>query len=407
MSCSVRILIVSGAALSRNPRVVKEAGTLADAGFSVTVLTLRNHAGAEQHDRELLAGAQFNRIALDVAPVPGAAALPVFWRRARSAVARRLARWTGWPSIHTIGPADELLGLARRQPADLVIGHTELGLWVAAQLLAEGRNVAADFEDWHSEDLPPSDRVGRPVSLLALVERALLHGARFTTTTSMALAGALHAHFGGRRPEVITNSFPLPAECHAGPTDGAPAFFWFSQTLGSGRGLEEFLAAWRLMKESSRLILLGEDRAGYRQALLSALPEARRAAVRFMELVPPARLPAVIAAQDIGLALESTVSRSRDLTITNKILQYLNAGLAIVATGTAGQREVFAHDPSIGLLLDFGDAAALARQLDAMVGNRAALADRRRAARRLAESIYCWEKESPKLLGLVEGALKQ
>ncbi len=401
-----RILIVSGAALSRNPRVVKEAGALAESGHAVTVLTLRNHPAAEEHDRELLAGARFSRITLDVAPVPGAPVLPVFWRRARSSLARRLARWTGRSSIETIGPGGELLRVARRQTADLVIGHTELGLWVAAQLLAEGRKIAADFEDWHSEDLPPADRVGRPVRLLAEVERALLRDASYTTTTSLALARALHQQGGGKEPAVVTNSFPLQPDFRPGSPGSRPAFFWFSQTLGPGRGLEEFLAAWQMTKAPGRLVVLGEDRAGYRESLLATLPSSRRTAVQFLDLVPPARLPSLIAQHDVGLALESSATRSRDLTITNKILQYLNAGLAVVATPTAGQREVLSHDATAGLLVDFRAPAAAARQLDILIGERAALAASQRAARRLAETVYCWEKEAPKLLSLVGAALQ-
>jgi len=45
-----------------------------------------------------------------------------------------------------------------------------------------------------------------------------------------------------------------------------------------------------------------------------------------------------IAEHDIGFAGEMPHCRSRDLTVTNKILQYLLAGLAVVASGTAGQR---------------------------------------------------------------------
>lgn len=237
------ILIVSGAALSRNPRVLKEATTLAEAGHEVTVLTLRNHAAAEDFDSAIMATARFKRIVVDVASAPGASPAGVFMRRLRAAVARRVAGLFKRESIETIGPGGELLAIARKQPADLVIGHTEVGLWVAAQLLAEGRKVAADIEDWHSEDLPPEDRVGRPVRLLRETERRLLKKGAYATTTSAALAQALQKDAGSTLPSVVGNTFPLQTDPRQPPPNNPAVFFWFSQTLGPGRGLEDFLAA--------------------------------------------------------------------------------------------------------------------------------------------------------------------
>ena len=81
-------------------------------------------------------------------------------------------------------------------------------------------------------------------------------------------------------------------------------------------------------------------------------------------------------------------------------------GLAIVASDTAGQREVLARSPDAGLILPrAADATEHARLLDHLLADRAALDLRRRAARELAERHYCWEQESPRLLALVERAL--
>jgi len=273
------------------------------------------------------------------------------------------------------------------------------------RLLAEGRRVAADIEDWHSEDLLPHERSYRPLGLLRTDEAALLKTATYTTTTSHALSDALHARYGGRKPAVVTNSFPLSEADLARPSGDAPSFFWFSQTTGPGRGLELFLSAWARTTRPSHVSLLGEVHPEYAQKLLTRLPPSFRERVRFLPLVPPAELPRVIAGHDIGLALEQSFIVNRDLTITNKILQYLNAGLAVVASSTAGQREVLGHAPDAGLLVDLHETTRLASQLDNLLSDPTALSRSRRAARRLAESRYCWERESPRLLNLVATAL--
>jgi glycosyltransferase involved in cell wall biosynthesis len=399
-----RILIVTNGPLCRNPRPLKEAETLGRAGYDVTVLTVRNQVAAEAHDRALLQGAPFRREVIDMIRGYGVRGSTIFRRRLKLWLARQAASW-GLPTIHVLGPIGSLLRRARRIPADLIIVHNEAPHWVGVQLMKEGRCVAADIEDWHSEDLLPEDRLQRPLSRIRAVEHALLTRARYVTTTSNALAGALQARYGGRYPEVISNSFPLQPDPHRGAPGQPPAFFWFSQTLGPGRGLELFLAAWRQTRQPSRLALLGQPTPGYDDRLLRRLPAGWRSRVSFLPLVPTAELPGVIARHDVGLALEQPFIVNRNLTITNKILQYLNAGVAIVASDTAGQREVLAQRPEAGEIVEMHETTRLAETLDRLLADRAALARRQTGARKLAEDVYCWEREAPRLLALVTRAV--
>lgn len=400
MSKPPTVLILTNGHPCRNPRPVKEAHALAEAGFDVTLMHVANHAPSVPRDRELLEGASFRVAAVDLLPDSGARSLFV---RIRTALARRLNR-AGANRIEALGPAPELLAAARRHPADLTIAHNEISHWAGIRLMRAGRRVAADIEDWHSEDLLPEARAGRPLRALRAQERALLGSAAYVTTTSESLASALHASLGGRLPAVITNAFPLqpPPGSSVG---GVPALFWFSQTIGPGRGLEAFVAGWRLSTARSRLVLLGEVSDGYRSHLLDLATPARAGDIEFLPLVPAAALPGLIARHDVGLALEDATIRNRDLTITNKILQYLNAGLAVLASPTAGQREVLSRSPESGMIVELAEAGRLASDLDAFLGDRGRLESRRRAARELAESHYCWEREAPRLVGLVRDAL--
>ena len=375
------------------------------AGYEVTVLTVRNHAASEPIDAEILRTAPFRRVTVDLLPGYGESGARVWVRRLRQWLARKAAVQLHAPTMESLGPAAALLQRARTHTADLTIVHNEVPHWVGTQLLAEGRRVAADIEDWHSEDLLPADRRGRPLDRIRQVEQTLLQRAAYTSTTSQALADALHARYGGPRPSVIGNAFPLQPDPRLGPPGQPPTMFWFSQTLGPGRGLEAFLAGWQLTRQPSRLALLGQPHAGYAEALLASLPSTRRAQVSFLPLVPPAELPSVIARHDLGLALEQPAIVNRDLTITNKILQYLNAGLAVVATDTAGQREVLTRAPGAGLLLSTEESAGIVAQLDTVLADRARLAEMQVAARRAAVETYCWEKEEPRLLRLVAQAL--
>ena len=398
MISSARILIVSPGNPCRNPRPVKEADTLGRAGFDVTLLTPQDDVGLAGEDKTLCMAAPFRHET--VKPIRRSLQRYLTW------LARRMVP-LGIESIGSLGASAALLQRVRIHNSDLTIVHNEIPHWIGVRLLHEGRRIAADLEDWHSEDLRPTDRRHRPLRLLRQIERTLLSKAAYTSTTSDALAEGMHARYGGNRPQVITNSFPLQPTPFPRQSNDPPVFFWFSQTIGPGRGLELFLAAWILTRRPSRLVLLGETSRNYESLLLAPLPQNFRDRIAFHPLVPPVELPSLIAAHDIGLALEERHIINRDLTITNKILQYLNAGLAIVASDTAGQREVFSKNPGIGLLIKTQDNAALGRALDELISEPGRLLDCQRTARHLAETHYHWEREGPRLVEIVKEALKK
>ena len=395
-----RILIISPGSPCRNPRPVKEAETLGRAGHDVTLLTVFESAALSEQERTLTTGAPYRHEVVDH-DVSSTARL---WRRIRRRLAVKSTE-LGLESLHALGHAGSLHRRATEIPADLTIVHNELPHWIGCDLLDQDRRVAADFEDWHSEDLLPAERGGRPLQHMRENERRLLRDTAYTSTTSGALSQALTARYGGSSPLVLTNSFPLQPAPRAGSAGEPPAFFWFSQTVGPGRGLEEFCAAWAQTTQPSRLVLLGQVRSGYDQLLLSLLPAAFRSRISFLPMVAPGDLPGVIACHDIGLALEQAFIVNRDLTITNKILQYLNAGLAVVASDTAGQREVLAHAPGSGILAHLERPTELTAQLDSLLADRPRLAAMAATARRAAETTYCWEKEAPKLIARVALAL--
>lgn len=400
-----RILILSSGPLCRNPRVFKEACALGFAGYDVTVLTVAYSDVEEAQDAALLAHAPFRKDVVDLVPRPHPVRkLRRFARRASALLARRLLA-TGLLDAHTLGPVTGLARRARALPWDLLIAHTELPMVIACRLLAEGRPVAVDIEDWHSRDLLASDSRHRPIKLLRTTEAFLMRHALSVTTTSEAMADALQTSYGGPRPIVVRNVFPLQPSTLLPRSTTPPGFFWFSQTTGPGRGLEEFLAAWNLSLQPSRLTLLGNVNPAYQERLIELTSPQRRSALTFSPLIPPGELPDQIARHDIGLSLEPFEPANKNLTASNKIFQYLNAGLAVLATGTAGQREVAAAAPGACEIIDLATPPALAARLDSLLSSPERLHSMAIAARHAAETSLSWEHEAPRLLSSITKAL--
>ena len=403
-----KILILTSAHLCRNPRVVKEATTLGAAGYDVTVMSTSVQQRFEQMDRELMRGLPFKRLVIDYAADTMSARLADFVQRGATWAARRLCRGLKIETAQALGPASALLRLARGFPADLTIVHTEIPIWAAQHLIHDGRRVAVDVEDWYSEDLLYADRQSRPLRILRHAEEFALRHAAYTSATSQSMADALSAAFGCPPPVVIRNTFPLQAGArtdHPAP-QGIPSFIWFSQTIGPGRGLELFFAAWARTQHPSRVYLLGDERPGYREKLLNRLPPARRGDLHFIPLVTPEQLPVKLTEFDIGLALEPIWPLNRNITISNKIFQYMNAGLAVVSSSTAGQVEVMRAAPECGLLITAHETGEYAQKLDTLLGDPRRLRATQLAARAAAEREFCWERDTPRLLAAVERALR-
>jgi glycosyltransferase involved in cell wall biosynthesis len=396
------IVVIAAGHVCRNPRVAKEAATLAASGYDVTVLGVKAIRSAERLDAAMLAAGGYRReIAIDLT----ARTLSSFTQRLRTKLARAGTRCVGRQSSEALGPSQRLLRSARALNPDLVIAHGEAGLWAGWRLIREGFRVAVDFEDWYSEDLPEADRMRRPIRLLKRLEREALRMAKYTTTTSVALSAAMQAEYGGTKSGVITNSFPLGpvSEVNTNPGTRPLSMIWFSQTVGPHRGLEEFFALWSRCRVEARLNLMGTVQDGFEARLRGMLSAEKNAALQFLPSVPPWELPGVLARHDVGLALERPFCPNKDLTITNKILQYLNAGLAVAATETEGQREVLAHSGEAGIFINSGRGGTPA-EMERLLSDPVALARAKRAARELAETRYCWERETPHLLELVAGA---
>jgi glycosyltransferase involved in cell wall biosynthesis len=181
---------------------------------------------------------------------------------------------------------------------------------------------------------------------------------------------------------------------------------WYSQTLGPGRGLDELLSALALLDHPAELHLRGKVSPGYLAHVRDRVPAAWRDRVFIHDLVPNDQLLSRIAEHDIGLALEARDPPSRDLTVTNKILHYLLAGLPVVASNTAGQSEVAEHAPGAVRLYESGSADSLAGALDELLSSPAARASAREAALDASRRHFCWEVQAPILLQSVHAAMR-
>lgn len=398
-----RVAIVTNGHFCTSPRVWREADALAAAGFEVAVIGVSFDPRQAALDREMAAGRAWrHHVAEDLT----GGGLRWVWRRAQTRAARTVLD-AGLELPHALTyAAPSLLRAARAEAADLTIVHLEAGLWVGTRLLTAGARVGVDIEDWHSEnDAGAGWDTRRERACLARLERTVLRGAAHATTTSDALAAALAAAYGVPPPLTLYNSCPTRPLVPAHPAK-ALRFVWFSQTLGPGRGIEHLCAALPQVAGDWEVELRARASDQARRWLHGLLPAALRTRVRVEPLVPPDQLPTVVGGHDVGLALESRDWKSRDLTVTNKICEYLQCGLRVVASDTAGQREILARVPAGGDVYTAGDVSELAAVLSGVVARRDAIRADRARLHGVANQVLAYEHQAQRLVASVHAAIR-
>ncbi|ALF54338.1 glycosyl transferase family 1 [Nostoc piscinale CENA21] len=400
-----KILILIGGHLCTAPRPQKEAEALANAGHDVTVCGFWFDPDLVERDRLLIANKKWQ-----FAPIIDFQPSQRFnnWAvRLQARLAKEKFQRFGIFSPELLGyGAKAMLKVALKSRADLTIVHSELGLWVGNKLLDQGFKVGVDFEDWFSEDLLPEARVSRPIEQLKTLESRLAKECTYCLTTSHALADALAKAYNAPKPTVIYNVFPLSERSQIDHQKrdrcnlNLPSVHWFSQTIGPGRGLETLFQALPYINIPLEIHLRGNYPESSRQWLEPLIPEQWRELLFIHPTVPNNELLSRIAEHDIGLALERSDIPSRNLTVTNKLFQYLQAGLAVIATDTDGQREILSQNSAIGRLIT-NNPIELAQAINDLLKDSNTLNTTKLASLEIFKEKFIWEQQLDKLLQLM------
>jgi glycosyltransferase involved in cell wall biosynthesis len=120
---------------------------------------------------------------------------------------------------------------------------------------------------------------------------------------------------------------------------------------------------------------------------------AANQSVRWLDWVPAAELPALVAAHDVCLGIFGTGDKALRV-VPNKVFQGAAAGCAVVTSDTAPQRRVLGTVPqeSGAVLVPPGDPAALADALLRLAEDRDTLLKLRHAAGQLAAERFTPEQ---------------
>lgn len=410
----MRILLITCAQVATNPRLVKEADALTEAGYHVEVITgdhrvpWRDAANdAYRHKPWQI----LDQIAY------GPMANPV--QRLRQGVSHRLSRYLWHAGFkdqqletrawHPV--ASSLIRAAKRHPADLYIAHYPAALPAAALAARCHQGLYAfDAEDFHLGD-PPEDPSYNPQrALTRAIESRWLPGAAFVTAASPGIADAYAAAYAIPTPTVVRNMFPLCqaplGPLPAGTCPESPSIYWFSQTIGPDRGLECAIQAIGLSAARPHLHLRGHISEHYHQTLLNLVRQS--GIEQHLHLHPPAsptQLESLAAQFDVGLVSETGRTPNRRIALTNKLFSYILGGIPALLSDIPAHQAIAAQGGDAVALYRTNDPHSLAKAIDRWLIDPGEQLERARAASyHLGQTLWNWEAEQSALLRCVETA---
>jgi glycosyltransferase involved in cell wall biosynthesis len=401
----VRVCLITPGHLSTNPRLIKEADALAEAGCDVTVLAATYLAWGRETDLAFAARPWRRAPPAPFGPdAPRARRIIQLARQrmARLAFAAGLRR----PAIAAAAShpvAADLASAAVKIPADLYVAHYIAALPAAA--IAAHRHDACyafDAEDFHTGETTDASPHA------AAVEAGFLPRCAWLTAASPGIADAYAETYGLPAPAVLLNVFPRYEAPACATTSGSfepgPSVYWFSQTIGPDRGLEAAVRAIARARSRPHLVLRGQPARGY-AAALQGLAEAEGVAdrIHLKPPSPPDEMAKLAAAHDLGLAAETGRTHNRRIALTNKLFTYLLAGVPTLMSDIDAHRRIADDVEGAASLYPVDDPDSLAHAMDALLLDPGRLARARAEAFRLGQTRYNWDLEKQTLLDLVAG----
>lgn len=343
------VLVVAHSRFPSDPRIRKQVGALIEAGRSVDVVCLR---GAAEPARTREGSLRVLR-------------LPV--RRHRGAGLGTYAFEYGLFMVLATAAVTWLWVLGRHR---VVQAHTLPDPLVFTALVPRlfGALVVLDMHELAPELFASRYRLGARhplVRVLRLAERASCRLAHRVITVSDPVAERLVERGVARgRIGVVMNTAPVPLGPPAGRAGGATGF-----TLIYAGLVSELYDLGTAVQALARLAEAGDGESTLRVVGDGpALPALRRQVealglngrVRFEGAVPPARVPALLAAADAALVPLAPVDYM-EFSLPTKLFEALAAGLPVVTTPFRTIRRYFDDDDLC--YVPAADPAALADRI--------------------------------------------
>ena len=235
------------------------------------------------------------------------------------------------------------------------------------------------------------------------LERSMVRRSDVVITTNESRAAVLRERYGVPAVQVLLN---VPARVErVDPLDpgyppGKAILLYQGWLTLEGRSFRETIQGLRLLPDDVHFVILGFGHQSSRERI--QLWAAEEGVANRVHLLPPRPFDELVrtaAAATVGLVPIQSIDLNTHLGDTNKLHEYLMAGLPVVASDLPEIRRVAtAGDPPVGELFDPTSPASIAAAVRRVLETASVYEARRGEARRLALDRLNWQIEERRLL---------
>ncbi|MBB2144093.1 hypothetical protein GM921_01225 [Pedobacter sp. LMG 31464] len=404
---SKKIVLITSGQPSLNPRLVKEADALIDAGYDVTVIYQYWNDWATNLDKKLLATKKWKYHLVGGSPL--VEKMLYLKSRFKFKIANFFVKNFGLNTFaeQALGRCTSLLiKKALTIKADLYIAHNLAAL--PAAIKAGKKNQAKcgfDAEDFHRNEV--SDNLTDfDVIIKTHIENKYIPQLNYLTTASPLISNAYKKLYPNLEPLTLLNVFPKQSIIKQKMADSSVLkLFWFSQTIGTNRGLENVIRA--IGKFNAELHLLGNHDDAIKTHFMALANESglKKDNIHFYKPIPADEIFAFASQFDIGLATELNTPKNRDICLTNKIFTYVQGGLAILASSTRAQKLLLENFPNMGTVYNQNNPQSISLAISNYFKDESLLVYQQAKAKYYALETLNWDNEKTKFLTLINQIL--
>jgi glycosyltransferase involved in cell wall biosynthesis len=368
----MKVCIVTTGAAAAEPRAMKQAMALKARWPHLSVsLCDAVPLGEPAPDPAGLAQASIVRRRVEI-PTRRRGAPDLAVRKVAVALARAKFRHSGTLTQALFGVrAFSLAARLRAEAADVYVAHgidALLPSSVAARAL--GARLVFDSMEYYAD-------MGDQQSLLdrravGALQSSLFPVCDLVLAASDEIADRLSQEYPIERPTPLYNTPAIEADLPA--RNAEFSLYWRNYQIGFGqRGLDDALVALSQVPGEIKLYLQGRPPHDGGSALAARLSELGIAG-RVIVKAPFAAGGAVreAAAHSVGLCLERSGPLNHELTVSNKMFDYLMAGLVAIASDLPGLRTIVERSGG-GLLYTPGSPDSLAAAIRRLHADRGLL----------------------------------
>ena len=221
-------------------------------------------------------------------------------------------------------------------------------------------------------------------------------------TVSQPIAKVYSEHYNIAPPKVVMNCANLqevvPNQVFRKKFNLKPdqKIILYQGNLKAHRGVEQLIEAFKTFSDKYVLVLLGMPLTnGYLDYIKKEMAQVNN--IFFHPAVAPHELLAYTSSADIGTYLIQKTNRSHDMSLGNKIFEYIHAGLPIITSDLIVTREVIGQ--KLGYVLEKDTTVEIKKAIDIILENGI---EHYKKELQLATKIYNWENQEKIMLQIYE-----